>query len=204
MKSWWIALGLLLACAATAQAPQIVAFLGPKRVGKDTCADYLARAHGYQKYSLADPAKRAVQGLFGFTDEQLWGEEKDLLDPFWEVTPREVLQYLGVDTLFHGLGDRFPHLGHSFYLRRFARWRKEHPDAPVVIADLRLQEDLDGIKAMGGMVIKLERPGLTHEDTHVSEVGVASVEGYDFLLVNNGTIEELESKIESLLCHSAP
>lgn len=176
--------------------PPIVAFLGPKKVGKDTCADYLVEAYGYKKYALADPMKHAVQNLFHFSDEQMWGDQKDLIDPFWGVSPREVMQYIGVDTLYEGLGHRFPHLGHSFFIRALERWQTEHPEIKVAICDLRMQEDVIALKKMGAHIIRLERPGIIVDDSHISEGHVYEVEGYDSILINEGTLEDLYKKID--------
>lgn len=179
--------------------PQIIAFLGAKRVGKDTCADYLVRTHGYEKYALADPMKKAVQSLFHFTDAQLWGDEKEIVDPYWGVTPREVMQFIGIDTLFLEMGNRFPQIGHSFHVRVFEKWHEGNPDARVVVCDLRMQEDLDKLKEMGALVIRLERPSLVNSDTHISESHVDKVTGYDMTILNDDTIEKLEQKIEKAI-----
>jgi len=41
--------------------------------GKDTVADLLVTNHEFAKVALADPMKRFVQSLYGFTYLQLWG-----------------------------------------------------------------------------------------------------------------------------------
>ncbi len=184
------------------QLPRIVAFLGPKSVGKDTSADFLVKKYGYQKYALADPMKKAVQLLFNFSDEQLWGDKKEILDPFWQVTPREIMQFIGIDVLFNELGDRFPHLskvdGKTFYIRSFETCTQKFPDDLFVISDLRMQEDVTALRKMGAVIIRLERPGVTATDSHISEESVNSVTGYDYTIINNGTIEELEEKINQV------
>ncbi|MEI8365876.1 MAG: phytanoyl-CoA dioxygenase family protein [Parachlamydiaceae bacterium] len=184
------------------QLPKIIAFLGPKRVGKDTSADFLANKYGYQKYALADPMKKAVQLLFNFSNEQLWGDEKEILDPVWQVTPREIMQFIGIDVLFNELGDRFPHLskvdGKTFYIRSFETCLKNSPNNLFVISDLRMQEDVTALKKMGAVIIRLERSGVNATDSHISEEGVNSVTGYEYTIINDGTIEELEEKINQV------
>ena len=177
--------------------PQIVAFLGPKHVGKDTAADFLVRAHGFTKYSLADPVKRAVQQLFHFTNEQLWGNDKDIVDRYWGVKPREVMQFIGIDTLFHAFAKRFPQIGSSICIRSMQCWQQEHPGALIAISDLRMKEDLDALKKMGALIIRLERPGIVGSDTHSSEAGVSLVQGHDHVIVNDSTVDALEQKIET-------
>lgn len=41
--------------------------------GKDTVADLLVTNHEFVKVALADPMKRFVQSIYGFTYQQLWG-----------------------------------------------------------------------------------------------------------------------------------
>ena len=189
-----------LALRVHAQAlPKIVAFLGPKRVGKDTAADYLAREYGYTKYSLADPIKHAVKQLFHFSDEQLWGDSKEVVDPAWGATPREILQFVGIDTFHEALGKRFPQIGNSFCIRALQRFQQEHPRKLIVISDLRMQEDLTALKGMGALIIRLERPGVDCSDTHSSEAGIRLVRGYDHLIVNETSVDALEQKIKTVV-----
>ena len=58
----------------------IIGFLGEKRSGKDTCGNYIIENYGFERYAFADPIKRACQHLFGFTDEQCWGDLKEEID----------------------------------------------------------------------------------------------------------------------------
>lgn len=183
----------------TQALPKIVAFLGQKRVGKDTAADYLVRAHGYTKYSLADPMKHAIQQLFHFNKEQLWGNDKEVVDSYWGVKPREIMQFVGIDTFYEALGKRFPQIGSDFFTRTMQRWQQDHPNALIAISDLRMQKDVNALKAMGALIIRLERPGVTPIDTHSSEAGVSDVYGHDHLIINDGTVESLEQKIQTLV-----
>jgi len=184
------------------QLPQIVAFLGSKRVGKDTSADFLVRMKGYKKYSLADPMKKALKLLFHFSDDQLWGDDKEAIDPYWQVSPREMMQFIGIDVLAEELPNRFPPIksnGKNFHIRHFDLYVKQHPTELLVISDLRMQEDVFALKEMGAVIIKLIRPGTNNNDTHISEQGVAGIVSYDYEVINGGTIDQLEQKIEEIL-----
>ena len=37
--------------------------------------------------------------MFGFTEDQVFGDAKDVIDPVWGVTPRLVLQVLGTELM---------------------------------------------------------------------------------------------------------
>ena len=51
------------------------------------------------------------------------------------------------------------------------------PAGPVVITDVRLPNEADAIKALGGRVIEITRPGVGPANGHVTELGL---DGYDF------------------------
>lgn len=46
---------------------------GASNSGKDTAADFILTTFGGEKVALADPMKHFLQGVFGFTEKQLWG-----------------------------------------------------------------------------------------------------------------------------------
>ena len=66
----------------------ILGLLGPAGSGKDLVADFFIKK-GFAKVAYADPMKRFVQKLFGFTEAQLWGPSKernktvDIDDAWW-------------------------------------------------------------------------------------------------------------------------
>lgn len=60
----------------TTSSMNIIGITGAAGSGKDTVADILVKNHGFVRVALADPMKRFCKGIFGFTDEQLWGESE--------------------------------------------------------------------------------------------------------------------------------
>ena len=75
----------------------LIGLVAPKRSGKDTAANYLCSAYGFKKYNFADPLKKGVSEIFGLTYDQLNGDDKEKIDPFWGVTPRELFQKIGTE-----------------------------------------------------------------------------------------------------------
>ena len=59
---------------------KLIAFVAGKQSGKTLASQYLCEAYGYVKLSLGDPLKHGLQDIFGFTDEQLWGNKKEVID----------------------------------------------------------------------------------------------------------------------------
>lgn len=67
-----------------------------------------------------------------------------------------------------------------------------------IITDLRFSADAKAVKDRGGIVIRINRSGLT-EGTHESEVALDNYEGFDYVFDNNGTIEGLAERAKGLL-----
>ena len=59
-----------------------------------------------------------------------------------------------------------------------------------IITDVRFENEAEAIKALGGVVIRIDR-NLGAKDNHVSETALDSFNGFDATIDNNGTIEDL-------------
>lgn len=176
----------------------LIGFLGKKRTGKDTAADYLVREYGFKKMSLAGPLKEAVRVLFGLSDAQVNGDQKEKTDPTWGVTPRQILQFLGTDIFRSKIQELLPEIGGDFWVeafdRRYHQILKSNPKVKICLADVRFQNEVDLIHRLGGKVIKIVRPSVI-KDSHPSEK-IDQVKGHDDLILNQGTLEQLFQKID--------
>lgn len=172
----------------------IIGILGKKGSGKDTSADYIVEKYSYHKYSFAKPLKEICRILFGFTDEQLYGDKKEVIDPYWKITPRVALQYIGTDLFRNQLKNIMPHINDDIWVNVF---EANHNDNNVVIADCRFQNEVDKIKKMNGIIIKLIRD--THSiDSHSSE-NIDNVTDFDYIIHNNGSIQDLYNEIDKIM-----
>lgn len=182
----------------------LIGITGKKRHGKDTIAQYLAVRYGFTQFSFAGPLKEACRSLFGFDDRQLYGDGKEEEDPYWKITPRRALQFVGTDVIREHTGALIPDIGSDFWLRRFRREydaRKAECDGPfnAVVSDVRFQNEVDYIVAMGGIVIKVHRPGVGDNDAHASERGIDELTGCAHLIMNDGTIDGLLERVSRFL-----
>ena len=75
----------------------IIGLVGKKHVGKDLTASFF-ESNGFTKLTFATTLKESVKILFNWTDKQV-NEDKELIDPNWDIAPREILQLLGTDFL---------------------------------------------------------------------------------------------------------
>lgn len=183
----------------------IVGLLAQKRNGKDTVADHLTKDYGFQKYSLADPFKKACQDMFMFTDEQCWGDQKEVVDPRWGVTPREVFMIMGTEISQYDLMKHLPAMaatvgdeGKRIWFHRFKLEAEQHPERNYVIADVRFLHEVDSLKAIEGHVIKIVRPGFENGSTHASEAQV-NLAPYDDLIMNDSTLDVLYGRVDDVM-----
>lgn len=181
----------------------IIGLLAKKRHGKDTVADYLVEKYDFTKDAFANPIKEACGLLFGFSHEQLYGDLKEEIDPNWGITPRTVMQFVGTEVFRHDINKIIPNIGSNFWVNSFrARFNnsvKNNKNFKVVIADMRFPNEVDEIHKMGGLVIKIERSGISSSDEHESETSIDKIENYDILLENNGTLQDLYHKINVIM-----
>ena len=85
----------------------IIAVTGRKYNGKDSIADYLVKNHGYIKLSFADQLKKALELLFNFDHEKLYGSKKEVVDEYWGYSPRYLMQYLGTQVFRDNIDQDF-------------------------------------------------------------------------------------------------
>ena len=160
----------------------LVGLSGKKRSGKDTLGDVFAQ-HGYQKYALADPIKDAAQTIFNFSDAQLNGDRKEEEDPYWNRTPREVMQHFGTDAFRSEYGPDV------WVDSLFQRLRFELP-LRAVVTDVRFPNEVTGVQEVGGDVIRIDASErLSSSDGHASETALDGYEGYDRVVQNNDSLD---------------
>jgi len=71
----------------------------------------------------------------------------------------------------------------------------------VIITDTRFPNEVEGIKRKKGIVIKIIRPSKVSTSSHPSETALNDYTNWDYVIVNDGTLEELETKVTEMLRH---
>lgn len=179
---------------------QIIGICGRKFNGKDTIADYLVKNYGFTKISIGDPLKHALQQVFSFSDEQLWGSQKETVDEFWNVTPRNMMQYFGTECFRVKFGNDFPHIGDNIWtmaLHRKIESMLAHGTNKIVIPDLRFPNEEVPIRDFNGTVIKVIRDNFPSHDTHVSENSLSAINA-DYV-IHNDTFEQLYRDVDATM-----
>lgn len=166
-----------------------IGIAGRARSGKDAIAEILVRRFGFVRLAFADPLKDACAAIFGFTKDQLYGDQKEKPDPFWDDTPRKVLQLVGTECLRKGYAD-------DVWVRAMERRVKEHER--VVIPDVRYPNEAGAVRRWGGILIRVTRDGAGATGGvagHPSEHAIDEWDGLDFEIPNNGTLAQLEMTV---------
>lgn len=68
----------------------------------------------------------------------------------------------------------------------------------VLIDDVRFMNELQVIKAHHGLIVKIERPGFAGANNHASETSLDEYQGWDRVLLNDGTLDEFKAKVARL------
>ena len=155
--------------------PRIIAVCGSKRSGKDTIAGILSHAYGYEHIKISQKLKDVCKTLFGFTDEQLETDTKEVVDARWRVSPRRVMQFLGTEVMQYALPQGLPEikdgmLGRKFWIESTLEEIKRNPHKKYIISDLRFLHEEDVLKEHGAFIIKVQRFNTSAStDSHKSE-----------------------------------
>ncbi len=175
--------------------PQVLGVTGHKYNGKDTLGNYFVEKYGYKRLAFADSLKDGCREIFGFSDEQLYGNKKEIIDEYWGVTPRTVLQYVGTDLFREQLGNIIPKIGKNIWLKvvekKILDELKLNPNARFVVTDVRFPNECQMIKDLGGIVIRVKRDCVNNvADFHISELEIEKLD-VNIELQNNGSKDEL-------------
>lgn len=149
--------------------PKLIGITGAAGSGKDTLADFLAPRS--VKYSFARPLKRALNAMFGWEMAQ-WDDRdwKEAVQPWLGKSPRQLAQTLGTEW---GRESVHPELWILLARRELETLRQVFPTQAIVIPDCRFDNEAQLIEELGGVVIKIVRPGLASVTAHKSEAGVS-------------------------------
>jgi hypothetical protein len=137
-------------------SPSLVAFTGRIRHGKTAAGRFLIDQHGFDRVSFADPLKVMLMTL-GVTREQLYHQDfkEKPCEKLCGRTPRHAMQTIGTDW-----GRKMIHP--DLWVEAARRQMREQmtQGKKLVIDDLRFDNEAQVVHDLGGVVIKIERPGV--------------------------------------------
>ena len=197
------------------EAVAIFCISGQKGAGKDTVANYIKEYVIASRVSFAEPVRDVCRAYFGWDDDWLLGEKKEDVDPYWGISPRQAMQYLGTEVGRVGIAEHYPNFdditGDNIWIKNAQkRIREQHYKGigkfrAFVIPDMRFLNEYDAMKKMENEGYKVITIGIERDtglplDNHVSETEIKyCVEKCDYQLDNNLAISSLHNKIHQLL-----
>lgn len=183
-------MSITISCSSNlGQGVNLIGLAGAARSGKDTAGKILSELTGYPTYALASPIKQVCNELFGWDDRHSNGDLKEKQDAFWGISPRYAYQTLGTEWGRNLIRD-------DIWLVRALM--KYHEFGSLIITDVRFQNEAHFIREQGGLIIHIQRDGVSPVLAHSSEAGVDFDES-DVLVSNNSTIEILEKNLDALV-----
>ena len=192
----------------------LIGITGFARAGKDVFAKMLAQELYKQTdrffilMAYAHELKLRVQKDFDLSYEQLWGDEKEIEDRrykrlpkyrggvrsdrdelpniYW--TPREILQ---------NYGEFYRTIDYDFWVKHLFGVIKNNEYKNVIITDIRHPNEAHPITDCGGYIIKIIREDKAeiHNQQHISETAMTDYSKIDFVVDNNGTLDDLKLNV---------
>lgn len=213
---------------------RIIGIYGKKHHGKDTVARMLAQQlwtptnYEVVRVAFADHLKFIAMMTWGLTFEQVYDEKyKEVVDPAWGLTPRQILQRLGTDVargihketwvrrlttaIQQDHADRWElprrHLGPKLDLmipdfRNKCFKRVDRRTHPIwVVTDVRFPNEWTALATLGAPILRVVADQrVPSTDTHESET---ALDGADLtpaaVLDNNGSLTDLKERLRAVL-----
>lgn len=174
------------------------------RSGKDTAAAYMHEHYGFTVVAFADALKSACREIFGLSQAQLYGDQKEVEDTYWHDTPRNILQKVGTECLRRGYRQ-------DVWIRALGRKILQSPSNNWVVTDVRFPNEADAVKSWGGKVVVVNRFPVSKRwswfrsarDRHASEVAMDKYRGWDYALDNTSDLPAFYDKVKTMMQHLA-
>lgn len=176
----------------------IIGINGYARAGKDEAAKALV-AEGFERIAFADVLRDMAYAINPYVEYES-GDDiepgryrrlQDVVDVFgWENAKahypdiRRLLQRLGTEAGRDILGENI------WVDTAFARAASDD----IVVTDVRFPNEGDAIKARGGVVVNITRPGVGPVNGHVSDNAMEDYR-FDEYIRNDGAVEDLHAMI---------
>ena len=191
----------------------IISITGKIGSGKDTIADIIMQYTPYHDWEIkkfAGKLKVIAEILSGvpkinFEDQEF---KKQDMGPEWGMTYRDLLQKLGTEAMRNGLHENvwvnalFADYGANTVAIGTNEFNiTETDELPNwIITDCRFPNELEAVKTHKGITIKVIRDsGNTIGTTHASETALDDYSEWDYIVDNNGSIEDLKTQVFSIL-----
>jgi hypothetical protein len=182
---------------------EIIGLSGYARAGKDEVAKTLAKSHGFSHIAFADKLREflaAVNPIVAPSKERYFTRSKvvvnleEVLDAYgwdgykvteFEPEVRRLLQRLGTEAGRKVLGENV------WVDAALTGWPE---DAKIAVSDVRFPNEAQRIKDMGGVIWRVNRPGVGPANSHPSETALDDWD-FDWVYENRSDLGGLATDI---------
>ncbi len=177
---------------------------------------WLDEQSGWEIRKFAGKLKDIAEHLTGIPIEKFEDQEfkKTNLGPEWAspipgedwvdgkpvnvpMTVRDFLQKLGTDALRMGLHDN---VWVNALMADYVKDDESNRLPNWIITDVRFPNEAQAIKDKGGIIIRVDRPGVKPINNHLSEIGLDSWD-FDYKIFNISDIFDLKETVRNILKH---
>jgi predicted kinase len=164
----------------------VVALLGVAGSGKSIVTRRLIEAHGYQRLRFIDPVRDGLEAMFGL--------DEAFLDSYQRHRPQAIFGGRTVEEMMTtlsrwGRADVHDSTWCNEWRRRLGGMR-----GTVVADDVMRDNEAAAVRAAGGIVVRVTRPGWAAKN-QIKAARLAAIP-HDFELVNHGPQELAEATDE--------
>jgi hypothetical protein len=193
---------------------KVIACAGQAESGKDTAGDYLAKKLNeiivheddkWKRIAFANAVKKVFMDTFNVNREfvEEW-KRKDEIPEGFDMPVRKSLQFIG---------DGFRKIKGNIWIETAFRTSDN-----IIISDGRYINEAKVISEKGGITVLVWRPRFENDDPNPSEsqirpfvdycaknlsdgpiLGTDDLKYFDFFLKNDGSLEDLQKKIDQIL-----
>ena len=131
----------------------------------------------------------------------VYGNDPELVN----MTVREFLQKLGTEALRNGLHENTwvnalmadYHTEERVY-QLDDMVKRVYPPSKWVITDTRFPNEAGAVKGRGGVIVRINRPGVTAVNDHPSDTSLDDW-NFDYVIENDGSMQDLVSQVDEIL-----
>jgi hypothetical protein len=183
---------------------KIVALCGLKGCGKDFVANYINMTQNFEHLKISAKLKEISKILFDIDDDQIEGKKKECIDERWNVTPRQMMQFIGTEVFQYKIQELIPECDRNFWIKSFVNTMKVNKNKNVVVSDMRFLHEYDYINkhlhTHELIIIRIDSSTQNiydTNDTHVSETEYKQIP-VDYQITNTMT-KNIEQNINTIV-----
>jgi len=168
----------------------IIGLIGRLQTGKSTIAEMICdKILDCRIIGFADLLKQMIFNAGICNEEELWCKKTDF--------SRMILQKIGTNLIRDQIDQ-------NFWVKKMKSTIENiYLDYPklstIIIHDIRFKNELTFIRQnYKSKIISIKRPSLEFnkdENLHISETELSNVKDFDYQIINDGTLEDLDEKI---------